>query len=160
MKILVLSDSHGNVNNMVLAVDQTKPDMILHLGDVMRDGEKLHGFFPSIPFEQVPGNCDYAAFDPPEKLLFLEDKRILMCHGHTLHVKSGLLTAMYAAMEQKADVFLFGHTHRIFSETRNGVAMLNPGSIGDSRYPTYGILEISAGQICITTVPLYGYPAV
>ncbi len=160
MKILVLSDSHGNVNNMVLAVDQTKPDMILHLGDVMRDGEKLHGFFPSIPFEQVPGNCDYAAFEPPEKLLFLEDKRVLMCHGHTLHVKSGLLTAMYAAMEQKADVFLFGHTHRIFSETRNGVAMLNPGSIGDSRYPTYGILEISAGQIRITTVPLYGYPAV
>ena len=160
MKILVLSDSHGNVDNMVLAVDQTKPDMILHLGDVMRDGEKLHGFFPSIPFEQVPGNCDYAAFDPPEKLLFLEDKRILMCHGHTLHVKSGLLTAMYAAMEQKADVFLFGHTHRIFSETRNGVAMLNPGSIGDSRYPTYGILEISTGQIRITTVPLYGYPAV
>ena len=160
MKILVLSDSHGNVNNMVLAVDQTKPDMILHLGDVMRDGEKLHGFFPSIPFEQVPGNCDYAAFEPPEKLLFLGDKRVLMCHGHTLHVKSGLLTAMYAAMEQKADVFLFGHTHRIFSETRNGVAMLNPGSIGDSRYPTYGILEISAGQIRITTVPLYGYPAV
>ena len=66
---------------------------------------------------------------------------------------------MYAAMEQKADVFLFGHTHRIFSETRSGVAMLNPGSIGDSRYPTYGILEISKGKISITTVPLNGYPS-
>lgn len=159
MKILVLSDSHGNVDNMVRSVEQTTPDMILHLGDVMRDGEKLHGFFPAIPFEQVPGNCDYAAFDNPEKLLFLEDKRVLMCHGHTLHVKEGLLTAMYAAMEQKADVFLFGHTHRIFSETRSGVAMLNPGSIGDSRYPTYGILEISKGKISITTVPLNGYPS-
>ena len=31
---------------MVQAVDQTNPDMILHLGDVMRDGEKLHAFFP------------------------------------------------------------------------------------------------------------------
>ena len=159
MKILVLSDSHGNVENMIQAVEQTQPDQIFHLVDVMRDGEKLHGFFPAIPLEQVPGNCDYAAFEKPEKLLFIEDKRVLLCHGHTLHVKEGLLTALYAAMEQRADVFLFGHTHRIFSDTRNGVAMLNPGSIGDARYPTYGLLEITGGRISITTVPLNGYPS-
>ena len=157
MKLLVLSDSHGNVNNMVQAVDQTNPDMILHLGDVMRDGEKLHAFFPKIPFEQVPGNCDYEIFDPPEKMLFIEDKRILMCHGHTLHVKETLLTAMYAALERSADIFLFGHTHKVFCETRNGVAMLNPGSIGDYYYPTYGIVEITDGQIHIDTYPLNGY---
>ena len=158
MKILVVSDSHGNVDNMVEAVDQTKPDMILHLGDVMRDAEKLHEFFPQIPMEQVPGNCDYAAFDAPERILCLENKRILMCHGHTLHVKESLISAMYAAMEQQADVLLFGHTHRIFCETRNGVAMLNPGSIGDPVYPTYGILELSDGKAAISTVPLHGYP--
>lgn len=159
MKLLVLSDSHGNVENMVRAVETVKPDMIVHLGDVMRDGQKLHAFFPAIPFEQVPGNCDLGAFDQPEKILCIEDKRILMCHGHTLHVKESLLTAMYAALEQKADIFLFGHTHRIFSEIRNGVAMLNPGSIGDYRYPTYGIVEIVKGDIRIETVPLNGYPS-
>ena len=42
MKILVLSDSHGNLSNMVRAVDQSAPRMILHLGDCWRDGEKLH----------------------------------------------------------------------------------------------------------------------
>ena len=158
MKMLVLSDSHGNLDNMVPAVEQTRPNRIVPLGDVMRDGEKLHALFPASPFDQVPGNCDLAAFDAPEKLLFLENKRILLCHGHTLHVKEGLLTAMYAALEKQADVLLFGHTHRVFSEVRNGVAMLNPGSIGDARYPTYGILGIAQGQIRICTVSLNGYP--
>lgn len=158
MKLLVLSDSHGNVDNMVLAVERTHPDWILHLGDVVRDGDVLHSRFPEIPFVQVSGNCDFAALEPPEKILCLADKRILMCHGHTLHVKEGLLSAMYAALEQKADIFLFGHTHRIFSETRNGVAMLNPGSIGDPRYPTYGTVEIIGETILLSTVPLNGYP--
>ena len=158
MKILVLSDSHGNVDNMAQAVSRTAPDQIIHLGDVMRDGEKLHAMFPEIPCAQVPGNCDFGSFDQPEQVLCLEDKRILICHGHTRHVKESLLGIMYAAEEQKADIVLFGHTHRIFSETRNGVAMLNPGSIGDPRYPTYGIVEIVQGEILLSTVPLNGYP--
>lgn len=160
MKILILSDSHGNVDNMVQAVQQENPHMIIHLGDVMRDAQKLQTFFPNIPLEQVPGNCDYAAFDAPERILCIEDKRVMICHGHTLHVKSGLLSAMYAALEENADVFLFGHTHKVFCETRNGVAMLNPGSIGDPRYPTYGILEINNGTVSINTRPLNGYPEV
>ena len=160
MKILILSDSHGNVDNMVQAVQQENPHMIIHLGDVMRDAQKLQTFFPNIPLEQVPGNCDYAAFDAPERILCIEDKRVMICHGHTLHVKSGLLSAMCAALEENADVFLFGHTHKVFCETRNGVAMLNPGSIGDPRYPTYGILEINNGTVSINTRPLNGYPEV
>lgn len=42
MKILVLSDSHGAVSPMEQAVEQTSPDLILHLGDCWRDGERLH----------------------------------------------------------------------------------------------------------------------
>lgn len=29
-RVLVLSDSHGNVNNMILAVRREKPEMIIH----------------------------------------------------------------------------------------------------------------------------------
>ncbi|MFQ7716849.1 MAG: hypothetical protein ACLRIT_10365 [Blautia sp.] len=36
-KILVLSESHGNVNNMVTAVRNTHPDQIIHLGDCWVD---------------------------------------------------------------------------------------------------------------------------
>ena len=41
MDILVLSDSHGAVAPMVRAVELAIPDLILHLGDCWRDGERL-----------------------------------------------------------------------------------------------------------------------
>ena len=39
-RILVLSDSHGNVNNMIYAVKETDPDMIIHLGDCWTDAAR------------------------------------------------------------------------------------------------------------------------
>ena len=71
MKILVLSDSHGNLTNMELAVERTNPSLIFHLGDCWRDGERLHEQFPDIPLEQVPGNCDCRPGELAEKLLIL-----------------------------------------------------------------------------------------
>lgn len=147
MKILVLSDSHGNLANMLRAVERENPNMLLHLGDCWRDGEKLHAMFPGIPFEQVPGNCDFRPMEQPERLLFLEDKRILMCHGHTYGVKQSLLTAGYAAEEQKLDLFLFGHTHRPLVDRRGKTLFLNPGSIGDYAHPFYGVVTLEKGRL-------------
>ena len=147
MKILVLSDSHGNVSNMAAAVEQSAPRMIFHLGDCWRDAEKLHDLFPDIPLEQVPGNCDYRPSEPAEKLLFVEDKRIHLCHGHTYGVKQSLLTAGYAAEEQNLDCFLFGHTHKPLVDMRGKTLFLNPGSIGDYRRPTYGVVTIDRGRL-------------
>ncbi len=36
MKILVLSDSHGNIENMMRAVEQEQPEMLIHLGEKYR----------------------------------------------------------------------------------------------------------------------------
>ena len=118
MKILVLSDSHGNIDNMVRAVERETPRMIFHLGDCWRDGKRLHDRFPDIPFEQVPGNCDFRSQEAAERLVFVEDKRVLLCHGHTYGVKQSLMAAGYAAEEQNLDVFLFGHTHRPLVDLR------------------------------------------
>ena len=38
-RVLVLSDSHGNVGNMIRAVKREEPDMILHLGDCVVDAD-------------------------------------------------------------------------------------------------------------------------
>ena len=142
MKILVLSDSHGNLENMIQAVEKETPRMILHLGDCWRDGERLHVHFPDIPFHQVPGNCDFRPTEPAEQLLFLEVKRVLICHGHTYGVKQSLLTAGYAAEEQNLDLFLFGHTHRPLVDKRGKTLFLNPGSIGDYYNSYYGIITL------------------
>lgn len=147
MKILVLSDSHGNTENMIQAVEQTSPRIIIHLGDCWRDAERLHQHFPDIPLHQVPGNCDVRPMEPLEQILFIEDKRVLICHGHTYHVKQSLLSAGYAAEEQNLDLFLFGHTHQPLVDMRGKTFFLNPGSIGDYRRPTYGIVTILNGRV-------------
>ena len=83
MRILVLSDSHGAVENMARCVDLVEPDHILHLGDCLRDAEALHRLYPHIPLDAVAGNCDWALDAPTERLLELAGHRILMMHGHT-----------------------------------------------------------------------------
>lgn len=143
-KILVLSDSHGNLNNMIIAVNKTAPDLIIHLGDCWTDAQKLRAKFPGIILEQVPGNCDCGQ-EMLERILLIEGKRILICHGHTFNVKAGYLNLEYAAQERQVDAVLFGHTHRVFYGTHNRIIYLNPGSIGAPAYgvpPSYGILEI------------------
>lgn len=148
-KILVLSDSHRDMTNMHQAVLHEEPDLILHLGDHYQDAKLLQSEFPEIPLEAVRGNCDGGS-RPLQKLLTVEGKRIFLCHGHTYHVKSSLLTLEYAAREQEADAALFGHTHVNFLEERDGLILMNPGSIGaprDFRGPSYGLLLIEDGQI-------------
>lgn len=154
MKILVLSDSHGNIANMIRAVEREEPHMLLHLGDCWRDGARLHDRFPEIPFEQVPGNCDFRSREETEKLLFLGDKRILICHGHTYGVKQSLLSAGLAAEEKQLDLFLFGHTHKPLVDMRGRTLFLNPGSIGDYSRPTYGTVILENGKLDAGTVLL------
>lgn len=154
MKILVLSDSHGNLANMLRAVEKENPNRLIHLGDCWRDGEKLHAIFPGIPFEQVPGNCDFRPMEQTERLLFLGDKRCLMCHGHTYGVKQSLISAGYAAEEQKLDLFLFGHTHKPLVDRRGKTFFLNPGSIGDYSHPCYGIVTVDGEKLDVRTAEL------
>ena len=146
MTVLVLSDSHGDVDAMARAVEKTHPDLIVHLGDCWRDAEELRMLFPRLPMEQVPGNCDFRPAEPTEQLLFLENKRVLICHGHTYGVKQSMMSAGYTAEEQNLDLFLFGHTHRPFVDMREKTLFLNPGSIGDYHHPFYGIITLENGK--------------
>ena len=147
MRVLVLSDSHGNVENMVRAVELVQPNAIFYLGDGWQDAQKLTKQFPQIPLEQVPGNCDFRPEEPSERLVLLENVRILLCHGHTYGVKQSLISAGYAAEEQQLDLFLFGHTHRPFCDIRKNTTFLNPGSIGNRISPSYGVLTLQDGQL-------------
>lgn len=156
MKILVLSDSHGDVTAMETAVERERPDMLLHLGDCWADAERLAARYPRIPMEHVPGNCDVRPGEPPEKLLFLEDCRVLICHGHTCGVKTSLLPAGLRAEQENFDAFLFGHTHKPLVDRRGKTLFLNPGSIGKGLRPTYAVLTVEGSRIDGGTVFLNG----
>ena len=151
MRILVLSDSHGNVENMARCVELTQPNAILHLGDCQRDAEALHRLYPAIPLQGVPGNCDWGAVDSPEVLTEYGGVRILLMHGHTRSVKASTLSAIYAAKEMGAQILLFGHTHRPLVDYDGSLWVMNPGTIGRGGPCTYGIITISGGKVDCST---------
>lgn len=142
MKILILSDSHGELNYMQQAIDREKPDYVIHLGDHAGDAEKLRRIYPMLPVASVRGNCDYSDWDVPEqRVLVYGGLRILACHGHRYGVKNGLLRYRYAAQEQQVNAALFGHTHSPFCQLEDGLWLINPGSSGYFR-PTCAVMEI------------------
>ena len=154
MTVLVLSDSHGNVDNMIRAVERVQPHRVLHLGDCQRDLAALQAQFPDNPKEGVPGNCDWGSCGQPERLIELGGVRIFMLHGHTRNVKNSPMAAMYAAKEYGAQVLLFGHTHVPLVDNDGSLLTLNPGAAGDRLRPTCGVLTIENGHAGIRTLAL------
>jgi len=151
MRILVLSDSHGAVDNMSRIVDFARPDRILHLGDCARDAAALRRLYPTFPLDGVPGNCDYGDTDEPERLIEIDGHRILMMHGHTRRVKYSVQGAWYAAMEAGAEVLLFGHTHMPTVDFDGTLHVMNPGTCSRGSRVTYGIITIHGDSLeCAT----------
>ena len=131
MKLVLFSDSPGNVANMADVVRLEHPDRVLHMGDLARDAEELARQFPDIPVTYVPGNCDGRRPDLPDERCFtLEGCKILMTHGHTYHVKMGPGAAIRAAREAGAGLLCFGHTHEALCEFQNGLGSSTPAPPG------------------------------
>ncbi len=151
MKIIVFSDSHGVVNNMVSAVNKHKDaDMIIHLGDVVKDAQKLKEIYSHIPVEFVSGNNDWARENSSEKVLELEGIKIFITHGHNYGVKISYDRLIQKAEDLGADAVLFGHTHRTEELYHDGILVLNPGSISlpaKPSNPTYCVIEIMNGKV-------------
>ena len=145
-RIFVFSDSHRYVRNMYAAMEDGKPDLVLHLGDMLRDAEELSYAYPQQSIVMVPGNCDGWTTQPLQKLLDIQGKKLLLPHGHIWQVKSGCETALAAARQQGADLVLFGHTHRAYCvQEPDGLWVLNPGAARDS----YGVVTIDgSGMRC------------
>lgn len=147
MKILVLSDSHGNCDKMRQAIEKEKPDHVFHLGDHSDDAQILRREYPTLPIVSVRGNCDWADRITQESAQGVYDGvSIWAVHGHLFGVKSGLLRLYLAAKEKAARVVLFGHTHCPYCEERDGIWLMNPGSCAYGTVTNYGLIEISDGH--------------
>jgi putative phosphoesterase len=149
MKILVVSDSHGDIRYLARALKQFvgKVDLIAHLGDGPDDlwpaAEAAGVRLPRT--EAVRGNCDGG--DPglwPRRLIGTSEKPILLLHGHSEGASEGMGRVVDAAQQSGAKLVLFGHTHRIFMEEYRGVLALNPGSISrprDRPRPSFAVVD-------------------
>ena len=146
MKIAVFSDSHGNVENMLAAVDDYRPDCIIHLGDKVEDADFIAAHCPRPAFHSVAGNCDYAPTVENAKLIELEGVRIFLAHGHRHGVKLGLDSFLNSVYCSGASLGLFGHTHVPLCREFGSIQLFNPGSCGSFGRPTYGQILIQNGS--------------
>ena len=158
MRILVVSDTHGNLMNLRKAVlAQPTAEIIVHLGDGEEEVWSVKKSFPEKTFYQVKGNCDWASALPVESTILLDTPlgrvKIFYTHGHLYGVKSGLYQLVCSAREQKATVVLFGHTHQPLCDYEDGLYLLNPGSLTGYK-PTYGTLDITPQGIVTNTIEL------
>ncbi len=150
MKILILSDSHGQNINVKKAIDIEKPDMLIHCGDSEGDEEviaKLAGA-PRTPCVFVKGNCDWGSTNPLTRTFKLKGHKFLITHGHTqgIYSSENFLPLKYTAQSNECDIVCFGHIHVPVDEEVDGIRILNPGSITrprGSRRKTYMIMEMN-----------------
>ncbi len=156
MKYLIFSDSHGATLNMRKVIDAHLPELdgVLFLGDLFRDAETLRLYYPDLKIYAVAGNCDgMTRFQ--EELLDLDGISVLICHGHTMSVKSTLVPLEIHARKLGADIAMFGHTHERFEKYISGEKSLwlfNPGSITQPRdgEQSFGLLTIKDGQFLLS----------
>ena len=107
MKLLILSDTHGNYPLALRAVEKVgQVDQIIHLGDELDDATILESVLGR-SLIKVPGNCDTAGDRSRDLLVTFEGIRFFITHGDRYHVKSGLTALHKKALEQKAQAVLW-----------------------------------------------------
>lgn len=156
MRILVLSDSHGDTYNITKAVKaQPEAEIIVHCGDGDEQVQFLKETYRDKMIVAVKGNCDLGSMLPVTETFSACGKKFFVTHGHMYNAKMGLYQLVCAAREQQADVLLFGHTHNALSTYDDGLTILNPGSCKGC-YGTYGYVDITdKGDIVTNTVPIF-----
>jgi putative phosphoesterase len=154
MKVAVISDTH------TMGMSRTPPpsvwpylesaDHILHAGDVC-DTALLQEMQALAPVTVVMGNCDppgvrdWGALDAAQ--IELGGVLIGMIHD------SGSRQRRWERMRDlfpAARVVVFGHSHLPWSEDRDGLLLMNPGSPTWKRqapFPSMGLLWIEDGEV-------------
>ena len=144
MKVLIISDNHGNEQLLKEIADRhlSEVEALFHCGD----SELAANSDAMKNYEGVRGNCDYDSNYPKELTRDVNGVLFYITHGHLHQVKSTLMPLKYKAEEVGAHIVCFGHSHIAGCEMVDGILFINPGSILLPRMTkdqSYVILECS-----------------
>ncbi len=132
LKLGILSDTHGFLDPRVEKIFKGV-DHILHAGDIGDPMIELE--LKSIaPITTVLGNTDLGLNYKETEVVTLAEKKILIHHIVNPHEPSENLAAQIK--KHKPDAVIFGHTHKRYAETVDGIFYFNPGYSGKPKLGT------------------------
>ena len=130
MKILVISDTHGEMPTDIRNIDF---DVVMHAGDI---GDAA--FFGALDtaaggknLYAVSGNTDFVLSGYLQESVSANIGGINFFMVHNLTAPHRILPANESAINSAhAEIIVFGHTHTPLAEERGGKIFINPGSLG------------------------------
>jgi uncharacterized protein len=147
MRLGLIADTHGQVRPGVHELFKGV-DRILHAGDV-GGAEVLEELELLAPVTAVYGNVDFGVLRrrlPKVAEIELDGFVMVVTHGDQLAARTP--EALKAAFP-KADVIVFGHTHRsLIHDLPDFTVVVNPGAAGPARFdlkPSVAIMETEPG---------------
>lgn len=148
MRLIIMSDSHSAFHKVKMIVSENKAtaDAFLHLGDGISEFEDVHLLWPELPFVAVKGNNDWGRMEPKTRVISRGGHRLMLTHGDLFRVKYSIDDLEATARKEGAEVVLYGHTHMAAVDYRDGLYLINPGSVADSRYTP-------ASYLCLDILP-------
>ena len=151
MKILIIGDTHAQDDIFLDVLSKERGfDVLLHTGD-FEGSELVYRELCGTPFYPVAGNNDFFTDAPYERVIELESCRIYMTHGYRYNVFETNEGILREAARRHAQIAVYGHSHVPVAEYRDGILLLNPGSLTwprqEGRRPSYIVLELQSGRI-------------
>jgi len=157
-KLLVISDTHGGRRALKAVFNWAKERMppndsicaAVFLGDGYDDvQEETNVTGLSCNWVIVKGNNDYGIREAEAAVFDFVNYRFFACHGHRHNLYGDYHALISAARNNAATVVLSGHSHVPHFKTKNGITLINPGSVGQPRSrigATFAVIECGEGQ--------------
>jgi len=135
LKMLVVSDSHGNYTRLQKIIEKEMPfDYMVHCGDGVNDLFQVD--IPGkVKILKVAGNVDRHRTPGIQDIdtATIEGKRIMIVHGDRFGVNYGYDRLVAGGRKLGACVIFFGHTHIPFLRKDDPV-LFNPGTVSKGSY--------------------------
>lgn len=148
LRILVLSDSHGDCLSMKRAIEaQPTAEAVIFLGDGYTDFEKYKPLLKGKRIYAVKGNNDFYCEYSKNQVINEGGINIYITHGNYEYVKSSLGRLLSTAKQNDCSLAVYGHTHKQQENTVDGIKMFCPGALYNNEYGVIDIID--NGYICI-----------
>ena len=130
MRLVLISDSHGNSQGVDKIFQTLKFDYLFFMGDGLSD---LGNYEYLDNVIKVSGNCDFFSREVNERILEIGGYNFLITHGNKYGVKLGIGKLVEYAKNKNVQFVFYGHTHIQRIEQIDNIYFINPGKFAKNR---------------------------